>query len=61
MISAEGDRQQHRDRCDRADAGQHADRGAEEHADQAVHQVRQAHRGLEAERKIGEDIHWLGL
>ena len=35
----EGDRQQHRDRRGRADAGQHADEGAEQHADEAVEEV----------------------
>ena len=50
----EGDRQQHRDGGDRAEAGQHADRGAEEHADQAIQEVRQAERSLGAEPQIAE-------
>ena len=41
-VQVEGDRQQHRDGRDRADAGQHADQRAEHDADQAVEQVDRA-------------------
>ena len=44
---AEGDRQQHGDGGDRAEPGQHADRRAEQHADEAVQQVERAERGGE--------------
>ena len=36
---AEGDRQQHRDGGDRADAGQHADQGADQRAEQTEHDI----------------------
>ena len=43
-IELEGDRQQQRDGQRRADAGQHADRGAEQHADQREQQVHRLQR-----------------
>ena len=54
---AEGDRQQHGDGGDRAEAGQHADRRAEQHADEAVEQVERAERRGEAEPEIAEQFH----
>ena len=54
---AEGDRQQHGDGGDRAKAGQHADRRAEQHADEAVEQVERAERRGEAEPEIAEQFH----
>ena len=51
-----GDRQQHGDGRQRPDARQHADGRAEEHADEAVHQVFQRAGGLES-RARG----WKGL
>jgi hypothetical protein len=54
---SEGDRQQHGDGGDRAEAGQHADRRAEENADQAVEEVGRTERGLETEAEIGEHVH----
>ena len=54
---AEGDRQQHRDGGDRAKAGQHADRRAQQHADEAVEQVIGAERRGEAKPEIAEQFH----
>ena len=53
----ERDRQQHRDRGHRADAGQHADERAEHDADQRVEQVQGRDRDAEAEDQVVEDIH----
>ena len=53
---AEGDRQQHRDGRDRADAGQHADQRAEQDAHQAVEQVPPLERDAEAEREIVQEL-----
>ena len=47
-VEAERDRQQHRDGQRRADARQHADRGAERHAGERPRQVRQRERAGEA-------------
>ena len=47
-LEVERDRQQHRDRRGRPDAGQHADRRAEQHADEAVEDVLGVKRGREA-------------
>ena len=52
-----GDRQQQRDGHGRADAGQHADGGAEEDADQGVEQVRRGQRGGEPVHQGGPDVH----
>ena len=52
-----GRRQQHRDRRDRTDAGQHADQRAEQHADERVEQVDRRQRDAEAEREMAEEIH----
>jgi hypothetical protein len=49
--------QQHRDRRDRADAGQHADQGAEKHPDETVGQVVRRDGDAEPEGEIGEDVH----
>ena len=53
---AEGDRQEHRDGRDRADAGQDADQRPEQDAHQAVEQVPPLERDAEAERKIIEEL-----
>ena len=53
----EGDRQQHRDRRGRPDAGKDADEGAEQHADEAVEQVDRRERRLEAEPEVGDELH----
>ena len=47
-LEVERDRQQHRDRRERPDARQHADHRAREHPDEAVHQVLQRKRDVEA-------------
>ncbi len=54
---AVGDRHQHRDGAERADAGQHADQRADRDADQAIEQVLQRERDAEAEDQIVEEIH----
>ena len=56
-LEGEGDGQQHGDRCGRADAGQNADEGAEQHAHEAVDEVDRGERGLEAEGEVGEELH----
>ena len=56
-LEIEGERQQHRDRRHRADAGQHADQRAEEAADEAIDEVLPGDRDAEAEREIGEGFH----
>ena len=56
-IELVGDRQQQRDRQRRADAGQHADRGAEQHADQRIEQVHRLHGDRHAVRERGEGVH----
>ena len=50
----EGDRQQHGDGGDRADAGQHADQRADQRTDQAEQQCSSGGRDREAQCKIGE-------
>ena len=40
-----------------AEAGQHADGGAEKDADEAIGQIGQRQRRREAEREIGENVH----
>jgi hypothetical protein len=53
----ERERQQHRDRDDRADAGQDADERAEQRAAEAVQQVLQRHRDGEAVDELGQRLH----
>ena len=53
----EGRRQQHRDGRDRADAGQHADQRAEEHADEAVEDVVPVQGDAEAQHQVVEEFH----
>ena len=53
----EGERHQHRDRRHRPDAGQHADQGAHQRADEAVDQVLQRERDAKSEDQIVEEIH----
>ena len=54
---AEGDRQQHRDGRDGADAGQHADQRADQRADQAEQDVQSGiRRDREAQREIREEF-----
>ena len=48
-----GDRQQQRDRDQRAQAGQHADQAAEEDADEAVPEVAERDRFVNAEGEVG--------
>ena len=52
-----GDRQEQRDGQRRPDAGQHADRGAERHADQRVEQVHRLERGDQAVGEEREGVH----
>ncbi len=52
-----GGRQQHRDGGGRAEAGQHANGGAEKHAEQAIEQVGQSKGGFEAQAQVAEDFH----
>ena len=54
---AEGERQQHRHRGERRDAGQHADQRADHHAGKAEQQVLPGRRRGEAERQIVEQLH----
>ena len=54
---AEGEGQQQRDRRDRPDAGQHADRGADDHADQAEQQIIQFEGRRKAHQQIVEEFH----
>ena len=56
-LHAVGHRQQQRDRHRRADAGEDADEGAEQHADGGVHQVHRGEGGLEAVREQVEGLH----
>ncbi len=60
-IELVGDRQQQCDRERRTDAGQHADGGAEEHADQRVEQVHRLHGDSHAMRERGESFHYSSL
>ncbi len=60
-IELEGDRQQQRDGQRRADAGQHADRGAEQHADQREQQVHRLQRDGEAVAAGRRARPWAGL
>src|SRR5688572_32621026 len=53
----EGDRQQHGDRGDRPDPRQHADQGADQHADEAIEQVDRRQGDLEAEHEVGGKVH----
>jgi hypothetical protein len=53
---AEGDRQQHGDGGDGADAGQHADQRAYQRADQAEQQVDGADGNTKAEHEIVKEI-----
>jgi hypothetical protein len=53
-----GERQQHRDRRHRPDAGQHADQGAYKHADETVKQVLQRKRDTETEEEVVEQFHY---
>ena len=55
-IELVGHRQQQCDRQRRTDAGQHADRGAEEHADQRIEQVHRLQRHRHAMRQCGEGV-----
>ena len=55
-----GDRQQHRDRGDGADAGQHADQRAEHAADEAEGQILQRQRYAKTQRKVVDEIVHLG-
>jgi hypothetical protein len=57
---AEGEGQQHGNGRDRADAGQHADQGAEETADEAVEKILPAQRHSQAECEIGQRFHCSG-
>jgi hypothetical protein len=56
-LEVERDRQQHRDRGDRTDAGQHADQRADQGAQEREQQVRGRHRDREAEREILQQLH----
>ena len=51
-IDTEGDRQQHGDRCNRPDAGQHTDQGADQATEETKPEVLQGERDAEAERQI---------
>ena len=53
----EGDRQQHGDGRHRADAGQHADQGADHAAEQGVEQVLEGDGDAQAERQIVQQVH----
>ncbi len=57
-IELEGDRQQQRDGERRPDAGQHADRGAEQHADQREQQVHRLQRDGEALERARRTRPW---
>ena len=54
---AEGEGQQQRHRRDRPDAGQHADRGADDHADQAEQQIVEFEGRRKAHQQIVEELH----
>ena len=56
-IEPEGDRQQHGDGRDRADAGQHADQGAEQAADQGEAEIAPGGRRGEAGCEVLDDVH----
>ena len=60
-IELVGHRQQQRDRERGTDAGQHADRGAEEHADQRIEQVHGLDGDGHAMRERGEGVHYSSL
>ena len=53
-LEIEGERQQHRDGGDRADAGQHADQRADQAADEARSEVGRRQRDAEAEGEVAE-------
>ena len=53
-MHAESERQQNRDRGDRPHARQHADEIADQHAEEAIHQVVRLERDAEAVPEIGE-------
>ena len=55
-IEAEGDRQQHGDGGDRADARQHADQGADQAAEEAIPEVLERERNVHAQRQIGNEV-----
>ena len=55
-IDAEGDRQQHGDGGDRADARQHADQRADEATDEAQRQVLERQRNRHPQRQVVEEI-----
>ncbi len=55
-IDAEGDRQQHGDGGDRADARQHADQGADQAAQEAERQVLERQRDRHPQRQVVEEI-----
>ena len=56
-LEVERDRQQQRHRRRRPDAGQHADRRPEQHAQEAVEDVLDQEGGREAQRKVVEKVH----
>src|SRR5712671_5604167 len=56
-LEIEGERQQHRDRGDRADAGQHPDQGADQAADEREAEIDRRARDAEAEDDVVEQIH----
>ena len=56
-LQIEGDRQQHRQRRERADAGQDADQRPDQRADQRETDIDRLQRGGEPERQMREQVH----
>ncbi len=56
-LEMERQRQQHRDGGDRTDAGQHADQGPDQSADQREEDVRPGQRDVEAYAEIVQELH----